>query len=119
MRDDLLSPREVEHLMALLRSAHHFHRTLAEEAALDLSQRAAWIAQGRVKALAGNRLAAKQVERAERAQIRALRLVARFASLRGEHPDVREPVWKRPARPCEDGIAAFAARLEMGELGGY
>lgn len=63
MRDDRLSPREVEHLMALLRSAHHFHRTLAEEAALDLSRRAASIARWRVKALAGKRLATKQVER--------------------------------------------------------
>lgn len=106
----------------VVRLAHMFRRTVAEEVAFELAeyrrqQRAIrhWLnVPGNCDAQP--RMASMKAENYLRIgkQVRRLNALRRhLASVRGEHPSARLPVFKADVKPpCEPQIAVVAARLQ-------
>jgi hypothetical protein len=102
-------------LFAYLRCAHSSRVTLAEFMEGEL-YRARMCAKRAESSCERNPTDAqrKHLAWAQKCLTDVQKLIATYASMRGEHPDARMPVFKDKERACEPQIAELAARLQDG-----
>jgi sirohydrochlorin ferrochelatase len=102
-------------LFAYLRCAHSSRVTLAEfmEGELYRARMCAKRAESSCERnpTEGQR---KHLAWAQSRLVDIQKLIATYASMRGEHPEARMPVFKDKTRVCEPQIAELAARLQDG-----
>jgi predicted nuclease with TOPRIM domain len=110
---------DVELVTSVLRLAHMFRRSVADQAAAELADYKrqlrdirAWLKDNAKAKPTLAEMKARHAIQLQGSINRLNRLRKQMASLRGEHPEARLPAFRDRTAECDAAIAATAARLQ-------